>query len=322
MDNFQKEIDERANLALSNKFELLLFRLGSDQAKGKSELYGINVFKLREIVPMPPVTRAAGMRSPLLGMACIRGQFIPVIDLPAVAGCTPSTGLNLLLVTEYARSTQAFAVESVENIVRLDWSQVHTAETGISSRNITSIARLEGEQQDNELALVLDVEQILYDIIPSVRGVEPDVAIKEKRFNLKPGSVAIVAEDSRVARSLLEQGLKSMGIPALMFTTGLEAWEKIKQMTQEAQQEGKPITDKIALVLTDLEMPEMDGFTLTRNIKRDDKLKRIPVVIHSSLSGSANEDHVRKVGADGYVAKFEINELSSVIQSVLEQAVS
>jgi len=107
MDNFQKEIDERANLALSNKFELLVFRLGSDLNEEKSELFGINVFKLREIVPMTTITKAAGMRSPLLGMANIRGQFIPVIDLPAVVGCTPTTGLNLILVTEYARSTQA-----------------------------------------------------------------------------------------------------------------------------------------------------------------------------------------------------------------------
>ncbi|MCE0489000.1 chemotaxis protein [Pantoea sp. Mb-10] len=316
MDNFQKEIDERANLALSNKFELLLFRLGSDRLKGKSELYGINVFKLREIVPMPPITRAAGMNSPLLGMASIRGQFIPVIDLPAVTGCKPETGLNLLLVTEYARSTQAFAVESVENIVRLDWSQVHTAEAGISSRNITSIACLDSDEQTNSLALVLDVEQILYDIIPSVRGVEPGEETV-KNFNLKPGQVAIVAEDSKVARQLLEQGLKSMGIPALMHNTGLEAWIKINEMQKEAAAAGESIHDKIALVLTDLEMPEMDGFTLTRNIKRDETLRHIPVVIHSSLSGSANEDHVRKVGADGYVAKFEINELSSVIHRVL-----
>ena len=318
MDNFQKEIDERANLALSNKFELLLFRLGSDQLKGKSELFGINVFKLREIVPMPTITKAAGMRSPLLGMASIRGQFIPVIDLPAVAGCVPETGLNLLLVTEYARNTQAFAVESVENIVRLDWSQVHTAEAGIGGRNITSIACLDSDKQSNELAMVLDVEQILYDIIPSVRGVEPS-AETVKDFNLKPGQVAIVAEDSKVARQLLEQGLKSMGIPAIMHNTGLEAWIKINEMQKEAAAAGESIHDKIALVLTDLEMPEMDGFTLTRNIKRDDALRQIPVVIHSSLSGSANEDHVRKVGADGYVAKFEINELSSVIHRVLEK---
>ncbi|MBV4366121.1 chemotaxis protein [Erwinia sp. BNK-24-b] len=317
MDNFQKEIDERANLALSNKFELLLFRLGSDQNDAKSELFGINVFKLREIVTMPPITKAAGMKSPLLGMANIRGQFIPVIDLPAVTGCTPETGLNLLLVTEYARSTQAFAVESVDDIVRLNWNQIHTAESGISSRNITSIACL--DDKTNSMAMVLDVEQILHDVIPSVRDVKAD-DVKLKAFNIKPGSVAIVAEDSKVARQMLEQGLKVMGIPAVMHNTGREAWEKIKLMAQQAMAEGVSIHDKIAMVLTDLEMPEMDGFTLTRNIKGDLGLKNIPVVIHSSLSGSANEDHVRKVGANGYVAKFEINELSAVIHKVLEEA--
>ena len=320
MDNFQKEIDERANLALSNKFELLLFRLGKDAQDDKTELFGINVFKLREIIPMPAVTKAAGMKSPLLGVANIRDQIIPVIDLPAIAGCKPETGLNLLLITEYARSTQAFAVESVDNIVRLDWSQVHTAEAGVSSRsNITSIACIDGDKQGNNLALVLDVEQILYDIIPASRGPQAEKS-RINNFNLKPGAVAIVAEDSKVARTMLEQGLKEMGIPALLHTTGKEAWEKIKVMADEAQAEGKAIDDKIALVLTDLEMPEMDGFTLTRNIKRDARLQHIPVVIHSSLSGSANEEHVRKVGANAYVAKFEINELSSAIQQVLKSA--
>ena len=145
-------------------------------------------------------------------------------------------------------------------------------------------------------------------------------AKRRRRISTLNPAVAIVAEDSKVARQLLEQGLKSMGIPAIMHNTGLEAWIKISEMQKEAQANGESIHDKIALVLTDLEMPEMDGFTLTRNIKRDDALRQIPVVIHSSLSGSANEDHVRKVGADGYVAKFEINELSSVIYRVLEKS--
>lgn len=107
MDNFQKDIDDRANLTLSNRFELLLFRLGTSLHEQKSELFGINVFKLREIVPMPAFTRPAGMKAPLLGMVNIRDQVIPVIDLPAVAGCKPETGLNILLITEYARSVQA-----------------------------------------------------------------------------------------------------------------------------------------------------------------------------------------------------------------------
>ena len=317
MDNFQKEIEERTNLTSSNRFELLLFRLGESQDEEKSELFGINVFKLREIVPMPTLTKAAGMASPMMGMANIRGEIIPVIDLPAIVGCEPKTELNILLVTEYARSTQAFAVESVDDIVRLEWSQVLAADAGVNSRNITSIARLDNDTASNRLALVLDVEQILYDIIPANRNVQID-SEKTKAFDLKPGSVAIVAEDSKVARSMLEQGLKMMDIPAVMHITGLEAWNKIRKMADEARAEGRPISDKIAFVLTDLEMPEMDGFTLTLNIKRDEFLKNIPVIIHSSLSGSANEDHVRKVGADAYVAKFEVNELEATIHSALD----
>ncbi|WJV55303.1 chemotaxis protein [Pectobacteriaceae bacterium CE70] len=318
MDNFQKEIEERTNLTSSNKFELLLFQVGSASPEEPSELFGINVFKLREIVPMPSLTKAAGMKSPLLGMVDIRGQVIPVIDLPAVVGCVPRTGLNIILVTEYARSTQAFAVESVDDIVRLDWSQVLAAEPSVSSSYITSIARLDQDKESNRLALVLDVEQILHDIIPTAREMQIE-SVEAKTFHLKPGAVAIVAEDSKVARVMLEQGLNIMSIPFIMHVTGLEAWNKIKLMAQEAQAEGKPISDKIAFVLTDLEMPEMDGFTLTRNIKRDDFLKKIPVIIHSSLSGSANEEHVRNVGANAYVAKFEVNELATAIHNVLDE---
>ncbi|HEY0208021.1 chemotaxis protein [Acerihabitans sp.] len=316
MDNFQQEVEERTNLTSSNRFELLLFRLGTPPDEEHTELYGINVFKLREIVPMPKLTKAAGMVSPLMGMANIRGEIIPVIDLPAIIGCVPKTGLNIVLVTEYARSTQAFAVESVDDIVRLEWSQVMAAEAGVSSRNITSIARLNNDKKDNPLALVLDVEQILYDIIPANRTAHLNSENK-RTFTLKPGSVAIVAEDSKVARSMLEQGLKMMQVPFETHITGLEAWNKINKLAQEARAEGKPVADKIAFVLTDLEMPEMDGFTLTLNIKRDEFLKNIPVIIHSSLSGSANEDHVRKVGADAYVAKFDIDELETAIQQVL-----
>lgn len=319
MDNFQKDIDDRANLTLSNRFELLLFRLGASAEGDKSELFGINVFKLREIVPMPSFTKPAGMKAPVMGMVNIRDQIIPVIDLPSVLGCKAESGLNILLITEYARSVQAFAVESVENITRLDWTQVHTAEKAVNGQYITSIACLDNERDSNNLAMVIDVEQILYDIVPADHDLHATRLTAPKQ-SIKPGAVAIVAEDSRVARAMLEKGLQSMEIPTKMHITGQQAWETIEKLAKEALNEGVPVTDKIALVLTDLEMPEMDGFTLTRKIKSDPRLKAIPVVIHSSLSGNANEDHVRKVKADGYVAKFEINELSSVIKEVLERA--
>lgn len=317
MDNLQKDIDERTNLTLTNQFELLLFRLGSDRLDSKGEHYGINVFKLREIVPMQKIKRIAGMSSPLLGVVNIRNQIMPVIDLPAALNCASTTKLNLLLITEYARSTQAFAIESVENIIRLNWNQVHPANSSISNHNITSIASIDDENGNKELVLVLDVEQILYDVIPSGRDINMNV-MKEKNYALKPGALAIVAEDSKVARSMLEEGLKSMGIASLMHTTGLEAWERIQLISAEAKAAGQHISERIGLVLTDIEMPEMDGFTLTRYIKNEPELKHIPVVIHSSLSGCANEEHVRKVGANGYVAKFDLTELSTVIHKALE----
>lgn len=319
MDSFQKDIDDRVHLTQSNRFELLLFRLGTPAHGSKAELFGINVFKLREIVPMPAYTKPAGIRPPVMGVVNIRDQIIPVIDLPSLLGCRAESGLNILLITEYARSVQAFAVESVDNIVRLDWSQVHTAEKAVNGQYITSIASLNDDAQSSELAMVIDVEQILYDIAPADHQLHAG-KISAQAQQIKAGATAIVAEDSRVARVMLEKAMAAMAIPARMHVTGQQAWESIEKLLKEAQDEGVPVSDKIALVLTDLEMPEMDGFTLTRKIKSDPRLSGIPVVIHSSLSGSANVDHIRKVNADGYVAKFEINELSSVIEEVLARA--
>lgn len=316
MKSVLQEVDERTNLTGSNQFELLLFRLGGDSNGDRSELYGINVFKVREIVAMPTLTAVAGAHPNLLGVVNLRGQIIPVIDLPALVGCIPKTGLNIMLVTEYARSTQAFAVESVEEIVRLDWKQVLSAEASGVGGMITSIARLESPNEPTRLAQVLDVEQILRQIIPSTRT-DVDAATIGPKLLLKPGTVILAADDSLIARTLIEAGLDAMGAPFIMTKTGKEAWERLQTIASAAEAEGKTVQDKVALVLTDLEMPEMDGFTLTRNIKQNPRFAGIPVVIHSSLSGATNEDHVKSVGADAYVAKFVAEELATTIRKVL-----
>ena len=317
MKTAQQEIDERTNLTSSNKFELLLFRLGADSALGQSELFGINVFKIREIVAMPAITPIVGASPHSLGVVNLRGQVIPVLDLPSIVGCTPKTGLNIMLVTEFARTTQAFAVESVEDIARLDWNQVMSAESsGSAGKLVTSIARLDGNTDNTRLAQVLDVEAILQMVSPSdEHQVDPQKV--GARLMLKPGTIVLAADDSFVARSLIEQELKVLQAPYELTKSGKEAWDRLNALADEAEAEGKTVQDKVALVLTDLEMPEMDGFTLTRNIKQSARLSGLPVVIHSSLSGSANEDHVRSVGADGYVAKFVAEDLANTLRKVL-----
>jgi two-component system chemotaxis response regulator CheV len=318
MKSVQQDIDERSHLAGTNKFELLLFRLGVDERGQRSELFGINVFKIREIVAMPEITSVAGAPPHVLGVVNLRGQIIQVLDLPAITGCK-AQGLNIMLVTEFARTTQAFAVESVDEIVRLDWSQVLSSEHSAGSGMVTSIARLEDEQGGApRLAQVLDVETILRNLSTSEA---PDVNPQAigGQIKLEPGAVVLAADDSMVARTLIEQAFDAMGVPYIMTKTGKEAWDQLHSLAAGAEAEGKSVYDRVAMLLTDLEMPEMDGFTLTRNVKKSNRFAKMPVVIHSSLSGSTNEEHVRSVGADAYVAKFSPEDLAGTIRRILQR---
>lgn len=309
------DVNERAQLTSNNQFELMLFRLGEAPGSDRRELFGINVFKVREILVMPKITGIANAPPQVLGVANIRGQIIPVIDLPAMVGCTPKRGHSILMVTEYARTTQAFAVEEVDEIVRLEWSDVLAAE-GNGGDLVTSIAKLAGENGSTRLVQVLDVEQILRSVMPAAANVTALDAVGDQVV-LPPGSIVLAADDSPVARMLIEQGLGAMGVSFVMTKTGQEAWDRLQSIDDEARAEGRSAADRVALVLTDLEMPVMDGFTLTRNIKQDPRFKSIPVVIHSSLTGSTNEAHVQSVGADAYVAKFVASELASALRKVL-----
>ncbi|RZF23991.1 chemotaxis signal transduction protein CheV [Paraburkholderia sp. UYCP14C] len=310
---------ERSNLTSSNKFELLLYRLGRVPGSDAHELYGINVFKVREISTMPTVTPIAGSSPYVMGAVDIRGQIIPVIDLPRLMGCEPTRGLNILLVTEFARSTQAFAVEEVDDIVRLEWNQVLSADGSAGGKLVTSIARIDGNTGDSRLAQVIDVEQVLRDVFPSQHP-SVDPASVGEALGIRRGAKILAADDSGFARKLIEQALAAIGADYIMTKTGEEAWQTLQQVAREAQQNGTRAKDSIALVLTDLEMPEMDGFMLTRQIKADERTRDIPVIIHSSLTGAANEAHVKNAGANGYVAKFAASELADAIRQALGAA--
>jgi two-component system, chemotaxis family, chemotaxis protein CheV len=316
MKTVQDEVEERTRLTGNNKCELLLFHLGDGRTGGQRELYAINVFKVREVLVMPPVTELANAHEHLMGVANIRGQIIPVINLPAVMGCEPKKGLSILMVTEFARTVQAFAVEGVHQIACVDWDQVLPAGDSHAGPLTTGIARLDGATAHTRLAQVLDVEQILQTVMPqATEEITPEVV--GPVLNLPNGAMILVADDSAVARSAIEHGLKTMGVPYILTKTGKEAWERLQLIAREAKAEGKTAHDKVAVMLTDLEMPEMDGFTLTRHIKEDARFKAIPVIIHSSLTGTTNENHVKSVGADGYVAKFAPRELAETIRTVL-----
>lgn len=312
------DIEQRVALAGNNMLELLLFRLGHGPDEA---LYGINILKVREIAQMPSVTPLPNASDGMLGVIQLRDQVLPVIDLVQAlghrTGQAPGALPKMLLITEFSRSTQGFAVEEVEEIVRLDWSQVKTAD-GFTSPLITGFAQLPASDgQAERLVQVVDVEQVLRKTGSTAD--EVDESSISVRFELQPGAKVLAADDSAYARQLIEQSMKALGVPCTLVRTGQEAWAELQAALERAEHHHRSVRDEIGLVLTDLEMPEMDGFALTRRIKSTEGLREIPVVIHSSLSGTASAEQSRRVGADTFVAKFVPNELAQAMHDALKR---
>ncbi|HNM80749.1 MAG TPA: chemotaxis protein [Rhodocyclaceae bacterium] len=316
MSDLLKSIDARTKLAGTNKLEILLFFLGEDQRTGRRETYGINVFKVREVMRTPPITAAPDMPSSVEGMVSLRGVLVPVIDLAKYTGIATTTPRDIMIVTEYAGHTQGFLVEGVDTILRLDWSKMRvppemlTAQTG---GLVTAVTELE----DGRLVMMMDVERILsettsYDDEMMYRGV---VQVN------KPEATVFYCDDSSVARRQIERTLAAMGVKSVSAINGRQMWDELEKMASYAQSIGKSAAELISLVLTDIEMPEMDGYILTKRMKSDPRFTGIPVIMHSSLSGMSNQKLGQSVGVDEYVPKFEPLRLSETLSRRLQGSV-
>lgn len=300
-------VDARTKLAGSNKMELLLFSLGTH------ETFGINVFKVREVSPTPPITLTPNMPMGVEGVISLRGSIIPVISLARfikLDGAPKGIG-ETMIVTEFSRHTQGFLVEDVDRIIRVDWDKVKPPENMLAGQDgmITAITELE----DGRLVSILDVERILVEVLgekamPQLPQVE---ASRE--------ATVFFADDSTVARKEIVSVLDKLGVKYIQANDGLEAWEKLNNMASRASAERGAVRDHIQLILVDAEMPEMDGYVLTRNIKADKRFEGIPVVMHSSLSSEANRTMGQKVGVDAYVAKFDPVVLADTLLAFLKR---
>jgi two-component system, chemotaxis family, chemotaxis protein CheV len=299
-------IDQKARLAGSNKMELLLFSVGG------RETFGINVFKVREVCETMAITKTPNMPVGVEGIISLRGSIIPVIDLASCLSM-PFDGVRTkLIITEFSRHTQAFLVADVDRIVRVDWDHVKTPQS--VSANALGLITAITELSDGKLVSILDVEQILANVIGE--DIVPELEPLETR---NPVSV-FFADDSGIARKKIIEVLEKMKLPYQYAVNGAEAWEKLKAVAGRADQERKGVHETIGLVLTDAEMPEMDGYVLTRHIKNDKRFEGIPVLMHSSLSSIANQKLGQQVGVDAYVPKFNPEDLAKMIGSMLAKA--
>ncbi len=300
-------VDARTKLVGSNKMEILLFSLGT------RETFGINVFKVREVTRTPAITRTPNMPAGVEGVISLRGNIIPVISLSKFIHIEhpDSTSGETMMVTEYSRRTQGFLVHDVDRIVRVDWDKVKAPEAILAGHEglITAITEL----PDGKLVSILDVEQILANAF----GEEPIPAME--RVETDSEHHVFFVDDSMVARKEIAQVLDRLGVKYHQANNGLEGWERLKGMASRAQAEGRELHEVLSVILVDAEMPEMDGYVLTRHIKNDSRFADIPVVMHSSLSSEANRAMGKSVGVDAYVAKFDPAVLADTLRPLLQK---
>lgn len=301
-----ESVDARTKLAGSNRMEILLFALGTH------ETFGINVFKVREVCKTPMITKTPNMPGGVEGLISLRGNVIPVVSLTKVMNLAdaPTTLGGSMMVTEYSKRTLGFLVHGVDRIIRVEWDKVRAPETVVSGglhAYITAIT----EMPDGRLVSIVDVEQIMANTFgESIVG-------QIERMQEGDDLNVFFVDDSAVARKKIAEVLDKLGVKHKHALNGLEAWTRLSGMAAHCQQLGRSLRDEVNLILVDAEMPEMDGYVLTKNIKSDARFAGIPVVMHSSLSSEANRAMGKSVGVDAYVAKFDAEALAETVRPML-----
>ena len=306
MTGILDSVNQRTQLVGQNRLELLTFRLMGRQR------YGINVFKVKEVLQCPKLTRMPNLHPLVKGVAHIRGHTVSVIDLSLAIGGRSTTDLDkcFVVIAEFNRSIQAFLVSSVERIINMHWEAILPPPEGAGKAHyLTAVTNI-----DDEMVEILDVEKILAEIAPvdetMDKSIAQDIAIAELEQPIVRR--ILIADDSTVARRQIERAITSLGFEVISVKDGKEAYSKLLEMADAGS-----IYDQISLVISDIEMPEMDGYTLTAEIRRNAALKDLYVILHSSLSGVFNQAMVERVGANSFIAKFSPDELGTAVKLAL-----
>ncbi len=297
MAGVMDSVNQRTQLVGQNRLELLLFRLGGQQ------LYGINVFKVKEVLQCPQLNAIPGRSSVVRGVAHIRGGTLPIMDMNLAIGRRelPDIESCFVIITEYNRTAQGFLVRSVERIVNMNWGDIHPPPKGAGREHyLTAVTQVDGQ-----LVEIIDVEKILAEVSPAREEVTAGV-IEDGIADRVIQKHILIIDDSTIARKQIQRVVEGMGIKTTIKKDGAEGFRYLNDLLKE----GKNPYSELIMIICDIEMPEMDGYTFTAEVRNHPDLKNLHIVLHTSLSGVFNEAMVRKVGADDFLAKFHPDELA------------
>ena len=294
-------VDQRTQLVGENRLELLLFRLDGPQ------IYGINVFKVKEVLQCPKLTILPKSHYVVIGVAHIRSGTIPIVDLGLATG---SGGVGepkdcFVIITEYNTATQGFLVSGVERIVNMNWEEIHPPPMGTGREHyLTAVTEVEGR-----LVEIIDVEKILAEVSPMEETISEDVLQDALDSAPDEAPKVLIADDSKIARKQVAKCLEALGVDVTAKCDGREALTHLQEMVAS----GTNPSDYYAMMISDIEMPEMDGYTLTTAVRNDPGMQGMHIILHTSLSGVFNQSMVKKVGADDFIAKFNPDVLASKV---------
>ncbi len=299
-------VDQRTQLVGKNRLELLLFRLGGEQ------IYGINVFKVREVLPCPKLISLPKAHPAVKGVAHIRGGTISILDLNYAIQRPPiqDTSKSFVIITEYNMSTQGFLVNSVERIINMNWEEIKPPPRSFGKEHyLTAVTHVE-----DKLIEIIDVEKILAEISPRSEEISEgilDADIGESARELH----VLTCDDSSVARKQVGRLLEKIGVQVTSFSDGKQTIEHLRELADQ----DVDVCKKYVMLVSDIEMPEMDGYTLTAAIRKDPRMDGMYIILHTSLSGVFNQAMVQKVGANDFLAKFKPDDLAARVQNRIKQ---
>jgi len=299
----------------SNEMELVDFRIlkKEDDDSVYEGIYGINVSKVREIIRIPLLTELPGTPDFIEGIFDLREVVIPVVNLAKWMGITPPEGVEKnarVIITEFNNVLIGFIVHEAKRIRRINWGDIEPATfvsgTGsLDGSKITGVTKIEG---DNVL-LILDLESVVQDL-----GLyEPDVENVPEDLDHFSGLV-LVLDDSKTARKIVREALIKMGFQVVEAIDGQDGLEKLDTLYNTY---GDEITDKLKLIISDVEMPRMDGFHFASNVKDDERFSTVPIVFNSSISDHFSEDRGLKAGGEAYLVKFEASSFYDEVARVV-----
>jgi len=301
----------------SNEMELVDFRIYKKMPDGKiyEGIYGINVAKVKEIIKMPELTELPGGGEYIEGIFDLRGVVVPVVNLAKWMGIqTPSPEemkiTPRVIITEFNNVLIGFVVHDAKRIRRISWKDIEPAtfsasHGSIDKSKITGITRIE----NNEILLILDLESIVEEV--GLYNPSLDTEIEVEQFE----GVVLVLDDSATARKIEVEALKKMGFDVVEATDGEDGLAKLEELYTIYKDN---IKNRLKLILSDVEMPKMDGFHFAAKVKEDKRFEGVPIVFSSSISDAFSEARGKEAGADEYLVKFDANTFVSKIANVLK----